>query len=143
MLDDQTEDIVITVSRQKIAHELIRLRQENAQMRQTGMNSTNTRASTNNNTRMLVTMNPPPAEQQQPTRSHHFGKQSSSVSLSTNKKSRGMHQALQMSSNATPNPTDRSSHGGLYDYKQHRGIQGMTGFSRKSNHSQVARTSHK
>ena len=29
LLDDQTDDMIITVSREKIAHEIIRLRNEN------------------------------------------------------------------------------------------------------------------
>ena len=33
LLDDQTDDMIITVSREKIAHELIRLRNENAELR--------------------------------------------------------------------------------------------------------------
>ena len=37
LLDDQTDDMIITVSREKIAHELIRLRNENNDFRaQTG-----------------------------------------------------------------------------------------------------------
>lgn len=33
LLDDQTDDMIITVSREKIAHELIRLRNENSELR--------------------------------------------------------------------------------------------------------------
>ena len=36
LLDDQTDDMIITVSREKIAHEIIRLRNENQQLRTTG-----------------------------------------------------------------------------------------------------------
>lgn len=33
LLDEQTDEMIITVSREKIAHELIRLRQENIKLR--------------------------------------------------------------------------------------------------------------
>lgn len=33
LLDDQTENLIINVSRKKIAHELIRLRTENSDLR--------------------------------------------------------------------------------------------------------------
>lgn len=36
LLDDQTDDMIITVSREKIAHEIIRLRNENEDLRTNG-----------------------------------------------------------------------------------------------------------
>ena len=36
LLDDQTDDMIITVSREKIAHEIIRLRNENQHLRTSG-----------------------------------------------------------------------------------------------------------
>lgn len=36
LLDDHTDDMIITVSREKIAHEIIRLRNENQQLRSSG-----------------------------------------------------------------------------------------------------------
>lgn len=34
LLDESTDDVIITVSREKIAHEIIKLRSENAQLKQ-------------------------------------------------------------------------------------------------------------
>ena len=47
LLDDQTDDMIITVSREKIAHEMIRLRNENAKLRQqAGMTPSQTTSAT-------------------------------------------------------------------------------------------------
>ena len=51
LLDDQTDDMIITVSREKIAHEIIRLRNENQQLRNGGgAPSTNAQSSISQHT---------------------------------------------------------------------------------------------
>lgn len=48
LLDQQTDDMIINVSREKIAHEIIRLRNENRQLRSSGTRTNTSGAESGN-----------------------------------------------------------------------------------------------